>query len=96
MGVIVRIGACKALLREGEWRCANPRLEQRLNTQTQAWILETGGPALGAEDPEAEVAREMVRRNGGVVQMHAPAHGGRMRRLYFARRQLNLDFQSST
>ena len=73
MGVVVRIGACKALLREGEWRCANPRLEQRLNTQTQAWILETGGPALGAEDPEAEVAREMARRHGGVVQMHAPA-----------------------
>jgi len=36
----------------------------------------------------------MARRHGGVVQMHAPAHGGRMRRLYFARRQLKLDFQS--
>jgi hypothetical protein len=94
MGVVVRIGACKALLREGEWRCADARLERRLNTQTQAWILETGGPGVGAEDPEAEVAREMARRNGGVVQMHAPAHSGRMRRLYFARRQFSFNFQS--
>ena len=35
MGVVVRIGACKALLREGEWRCANPRLEQRLKMAPQ-------------------------------------------------------------
>jgi hypothetical protein len=91
---VVRIGACKALLREGEWRCADARLERRLNTQTQAWILETGGPGVRAEDPEAEVAREMARRNGGVVQMHAPAHSGRMRRLYFARRQFSFNFQS--
>lgn len=90
--MVVRIGARKALLREGEWRCADARLERRLNAQTQAWIAETGGPALGAEDPEAEVARELARRNGGVVQMHAPAHGERMRRLYFARRQFSFDF----
>jgi hypothetical protein len=94
MGVVVRIGACKALLREGEWRCADARLERRLNAQTQAWIAETGGPALGAEDPEVEVAREMARRNGGVVQMHAPARGARMRRLYFSRRQISFDFQN--
>ena len=94
MGVVVRIGACKALLREGEWRCANARLERRLNAQTESWIAETGGPALGADDPEAEVAREMARRNGGVVKMHAPARSVRMRRLYFTRRQISFDFQS--
>lgn len=94
MGVVVRIGARKALLREGEWRCADCKLEQRLNAQTQAWITETGGPELGSEDPEAEVAREMVRRNGGVVQMHAPAHPKRSQRLYFERRQYSFDFQT--
>jgi hypothetical protein len=94
MGVVIRIGARRALLREGEWRCADPRLERRLNAQTQAWIVETGGPALEAEDPEADVAREMARRSGGVVQMHVPAQGGRMQRLYFARRQFSFDFQN--
>jgi hypothetical protein len=96
MGVVIRIGARRALLREGEWRCADLRLEQRLNAQTEAWIAETGGPELGAEDPEAEVAREMARRNGGAVQMHAPAQGGRMQRLYFARRQFSFNFQNGT
>ena len=94
MGVVVRIGARKALLREGEWRCADWKLERLLNEQTQSWIADTGGPGLEADDPEAELAHEMARRNGGVVQMHAPAHARRSRQLYFERRQFSFDFQT--
>jgi len=94
MGVVVRIGPRKALLREGVWRCADWKLERLLNEQTQAWIAETGGPELEAEDPEAELAREMARRNGGVVQMHAPAQARRSRQLYLERRQISFDFQT--
>ena len=94
MGVVVRFGARRAFLREGEWRCADLKLERRLNEQTKAWITETGGPDLGAEDPEAELAREMARRNGGAVHLHTPARPNRSRRLYFERRQYSFDFQS--
>ena len=94
MGVVVRIGFRKALLRDGRWRCANPELERELNAQTRAWIEETGGPHLESRDPEAELAREITRRAGGVVVMHTPADPRRSRQRYFEMRQYRLDFSA--
>lgn len=92
MGVVLKIGARKAFLRQGQWRCADPRLELRLNQETDRWIGETGGPRLGSTDPEAEVAKQMARLCGGVIKLHAQAHPGRSSKLYFSRRQYSFDF----
>jgi hypothetical protein len=95
MGVLAKIGARKALLRDGEWRSADRGLERELNAATQAWIEATGGPRLESADPEADVAREVLPRVGGVVQQHMPAHAKRSRQLYFERRQISFDFSNS-
>lgn len=94
MGVVVRIGARKAFLREGQWRCANPELELRLNRETDRWISETGGPAVSSADPEADVARTIAPLFGGVVQLHVQARPKRSISLYFSRRQYSFDFSS--
>ena len=94
MGVVVRIGARKAFLREGQWRCANPELESYLNRETERWIGDTGGPALASADPEADVARTIAQLCGGFVQLHVQARPKRSVSLYFSRRQLSLDFSS--
>ncbi|MGJ5813751.1 hypothetical protein [Paludibaculum fermentans] len=54
------------------------------------WIRETGGPPLGARDPEFEVAREMVRRYRGKLLSHVPTRGKEAARLFFNKRQLLL------
>lgn len=90
MGIVVRFEKQKALLREGEWRCADLTLEQRLNSLTAQWILETGKPAIGAQDPEREVAAEMARRLDGAILYHAPSKGREASRLFFKKRQLTL------
>lgn len=92
MGVVIKIGVRKAILREGQWRCANPRLELRLNQETEGWIRETGGPEIGSADPEADVARTIAGRCGGVVVLHVPAPSKRSASLYFSRRQYSFDF----
>jgi hypothetical protein len=94
MGVVLRIGARKAFLRDGQWRCADSRLELRLNQETDRWISETGGPDLASPDPEADVAEAMARLCGGVIQMHVQAHSKRSTSLYFSRRQYSFDFSS--
>lgn len=90
MGIVVRFEKQKALLREGVWRCADLALEQRLNDLTAAWIVETGKPAIGAQDPEREVASEMVRRLDGAILYHAPSKSREASRLFFKKRQLSL------
>ncbi|MBL0156160.1 MAG: hypothetical protein IPP47_03470 [Bryobacterales bacterium] len=90
MGIVVRIEKQKALLREGVWRCADLALEQRLNDLTAAWIVETGKPAIGAQDPEREVASEMIRRLDGVILYHSPTKGREASRHFFKKRQLSL------
>jgi len=92
MGVVLKIGARKAFLRQGQWRCADAQLELRLNQETDRWIGETGGPDLASSDPEADVARQIARVCGGVVKLHAQAHPARSSRLYFSRRQYSFDF----
>jgi hypothetical protein len=92
MGVVIRIGARKAFLREGQWRCADPRLELRLNQETDRWISQTGGPDLASSDPEGDVAQTMARLCGGAILMHVPADPKRSSSLYFARRQYSFEF----
>jgi hypothetical protein len=94
MGVVVKIGVRKAILREGQWRCADPRLELRLNRETDRWILETGGPEIGSADPEADVARTIAGRCGGVMKLHVQAPSKRSSALYFSRRQYSFDFSA--
>lgn len=92
MGVVIKIGVRKAILREGRWRCADPRLELRLNRETDRWIGETGGPDFESADPEADVARTIAGLCGGVVKLHVQAPVRRSASLYFARRQFSFDF----
>jgi hypothetical protein len=92
MGVVLRIGARKAFLREGQWRCADPRLELRLNRETDRWISRTGGPDLASSDPEADVAQAMANLCRGVVQLHVQADPKRSTWVYFSRRQYSFDF----
>lgn len=92
MGVVVKIGARKAFLREGKWRCADPRLELHLNERTDRWIGETGGPELNSTDPEADVAQTIARLCGGVVILQVQARPKRSAAMYLARRQYSFDF----
>ena len=92
MGVVIKIGARKAFLRDGEWRCAEPEIETSLNAHTRDWILATGGPPLESADPEADVAMEMSRRLGARVLLHSPARTKHSQRRYFALRQYSFDF----
>lgn len=92
MGVVLKVGPRKAILRGGVWRCADLRLEQRLNRETDRWIGETGGPALASADPEADVARMMAKVCGGTVKMHVQADRKRSTSVYFSRRQYSFDF----
>ncbi len=90
MGIVVRFDKQKALLREGLWRCADLALERRLNSLTEAWILETGKPAIGSLDPEREVAIEMAHRLNGAILFHVPSKGTEAARHFFTKRQLSL------
>jgi hypothetical protein len=92
VGAIVAFGRRKAFLREGTWRCPDQALERQLNDVTEAWILETGGPALEDIDPERAVALEMARRIGGEVLFTASPRTRRAQRVYFQRRQFRLAF----
>lgn len=92
MGVVLKVGPGKAFLRRGEWRAADPDLEDELNTITQVWIEETGGPPLNAQDPEWDAAVEVARRSGGRILGHSPANRKASARIYFARRQYRFAF----
>ncbi len=92
MGMVLKSGVRKAILRAGQWRCADLRLENRLNLETERWIGETGGPDIFSADPEADLAKQMARVCGGVVKMHVQANHKRSTSLYFSRRQYSFDF----
>jgi hypothetical protein len=92
MGVLISIARRKAFLRRGRWVSANAEIEQMLNAATDSWIRETGGPPIDSPDPEHALAAEMVRRFGGRILGHSTRKDNLVRRLYFSRRQLLLDF----
>lgn len=92
MGVILSIHKQKALLRDGEWRCPDRALEEKLNRWTSAWLLSPQGPRLDSADPEVEVAREMAARTGGRLRYVSRSSPLRSARVYFRRRQFRLAF----
>ncbi len=92
MGVVVRIGKVKALLRAGEWRSADLRVEESLNRLTAEWISNTGGPAVGARDPDLDLAKEICRQKNGRVLLSSAASGKTVFQTYLSRRQMTLDF----
>lgn len=94
MAVLIRLQNKTAILRQGQWRSADPQLEALLNDTQDAWIAETGGPAMTDRDPDRTAAEEMTRRLGGNVSLRLKA-GKRSRHAYAARRQLSFQFEHS-
>lgn len=92
MGVVVKVGRQRAILRGGEWRCADARVESMLNDTMQAWIEECGGPSLSSPDPETDAAEAVAGRVDGRVLLSVPANPRQAHRVYFARRQYRLAF----
>ncbi|MEJ5366991.1 MAG: hypothetical protein WHT08_01650 [Bryobacteraceae bacterium] len=92
MGVIVSIGKHRAWLRRGEWRCADLRLERRLNEWTEEWLQSGSAPRLDDADQELAVAREMAARAGGRVMYSARTSPERTVRDFFPKRQFRLAF----
>ena len=92
MGALVQIDGRKAFLRQGSWMSADRELEVRLNQATEAWIQETGGPAVSDSDPERTVASTMAKRFGGRVLTHVRGNPSESRRVYLNRRQMRLPY----
>jgi hypothetical protein len=92
MGALVQIEGRKAFLRQGSWISADLELEVRLNQATEAWIQETGGPAVSDSNPERTVARTLAKRFGGRVLTHVPGNPSESRRVYLSRRQMRLPY----
>ena len=95
MGVVVQYGRRKAFLRDGEWRSSDAELEERLNSVTEMWIQASGGPPLGAPDPERTAAETIAKKTGGRLILHVQARPKIDRQVWAARRQLSLPFVSS-
>lgn len=92
MGVIVSIGRHRALLRRGEWRCADLALERRLNEWTEQWLQSNQAPGLDDANQEIAVAQEMAARTGGRVIYAARSAPERSVRDFFLKRQFRLAF----
>jgi hypothetical protein len=95
MSVLIQVGQRKAILRQGEWRCADPHMENWLNVETKRWIQQTGGPRLEDADHEAAVAREMARRLGGRILLRVRTRGSGNAVAYIPYRQLELEFAAA-
>jgi hypothetical protein len=92
MGVMINCAGKKAFLRSGEWRSADLELEERLNRLTEAWVHETGGPALDSPNPEETAALAIASRIGARVLLEIPARPRQSARQWFRHRQYKLAF----
>jgi len=92
MGVILSLGKHKAVLRRGEWRCADLGWERCLNRWTEEWLKSGDAPGLEETDQEMAVAREMANRAGGRVLYVARSSPARTARDFFPKRQYRLAF----
>lgn len=92
MSVLIRVGRQKAILRCGQWRSADPHLEQLLNSRTRLWIQRTGGPAVPDKDQEGTVAREIARQFGGRVLLCVSARTRGSAAVFVRYRQLEFEF----
>jgi hypothetical protein len=94
MGVLISIRRQKAILRRGEWMCANAEIEGLLKQATADWFF-AGAPGGGVpQDEETALATEMARRFGGRVLLKIPSNSRVNEKIYFAKRQLEFDFSS--
>lgn len=91
MAILVRVQQKTAILRYGEWISADSEMERLLNEAMNAWIGETGGPALTEADPELCSAKEVARRVGGRVVLRVAA-GLKGQKVYADRRQMSFAF----
>ncbi|MCX7602814.1 MAG: hypothetical protein N2036_01945 [Bryobacteraceae bacterium] len=89
------VGKQKAVLRRGEWRCADQTLERKLNEWTGQWLLSGQAPRLEEPDHELAVAREMAARLGGRILYRARTAPQRAVRDFFPKRQFRLAFPES-
>jgi hypothetical protein len=92
MSVLIRVGATKAIFRNGTWVSCDRALEVRLNGVTASWIEQTGGPALHDPDPEKACAAAVTQMVGGSVLRHLPSLGPRTRDIFVSKRQMSLMF----
>lgn len=92
MSVLIQVGQRKAILRQGEWRSADPRLENWLNSETKRWIQQTGGPRLDQADHEIGIAEEMACRLGGRVLLRLRSREAGNPETYIPYRQLEFEF----
>jgi len=94
MGVLVSIRRQKAILRRGEWMCANAEIECLLNQATADWFRAAAPGNVASEDEETALAAEMTRRFGGRVLLKIRSNSRVNEKIYFSKRQLELDFNS--
>ncbi len=92
MSVLVRIGRAKAILCGGKWTCANPRLEERLQSHLEIWIQKTGGPPIGNDDPDKFAADATSREMNFKVLLNSRPKRRLARSAYLAKRQIRLPF----
>jgi hypothetical protein len=92
MGIILSLGKHKAVLRRGEWRCADLGWERRLNRWTEEWLKSGQAPGLAEANQELAVANEMAARSGGRVLYVARSSPARAVRDFFPKRQYKLAF----
>lgn len=92
MGVILSLGKHKAVLRRGEWRCADLCWEQRLNRWTEDWLKSGDAPPITDASQELAVAKAMAERTGGRVLYVARSAPERAVRDFFPKRQFRLAF----
>lgn len=91
MAVLLSLKRQKAFLRRGEWTCADSDIERRLNEATEEWFRSSHA-SVGAADPEQVLAAEMARRFNGRVVLRVQANHQINEKIYFSKRQLELDF----
>ena len=94
MGVLVSIRRQKAILRRGEWMCANTEIECQLNQATADWFRAAAPGSAARQDEETALAAEMARQFGGRVLLKIPSNSRVNEKIYFAKRQLEFDFNS--
>lgn len=95
MAILLSIQRQKAILRRGEWTCADGVIERRLNDATSQWLREGGAPGA-VTDMESLIAEEMARRFQGRILLRTAANPHINGKIYFLKRQLHLDFSGES
>lgn len=90
MGVLLRIGRQKAILRGAEWRCALPSLEEQLNGFTRAWVHRDAQREELSGDMEAAIAQAVAAKFGGRVLLRSRPRAQAIQQRYMHLRQMSL------